>query len=821
MSGTTTGMVCVDTKKTERVEFSRPLLRFISDAFPDLLEDMRTAIEDLSKMRESCVNPERSEKGVDAMIRYYLQLSAMESKLPINENQIHITFTWYDSFYKDSVFSGKRGSVVNSLFERAAILFNIGAVSSQIASAQNLDTDDGLKIAAKYFQISSGAFSVLRDKVVPLLQKTPTPDLSPDVLASLAVLMQAQGQECIYTKAVADKMKEKVTCRLAASAMDFYAEAYKSMSSVNLKGTVWDKWTATVLAKQNYMGGMAEYYQALNAKSSKDPGSIGEELCRLKEADKLMSDAVKQGVGAFECKDKASKINRALAAAQKDNDFIYHERIPNLPDLVAIGRAAVAKPTPLPLEMEGWCDVFSKLVPLNVQQAATMYASRKDHLIHTELTRLREATQGLNSCLSNMNLPAALEDLSGKEVPASLIEKSAKVRSEGGLMKLRQMFNDLPDLLQRNEEIIKDTQNSIAEEERTDQHLRAQFSAKWNRTKSEDINANMKSQGTKYSTLLTNARNADEIVKKKFSDNEGAIEILSKDEAELMRSIPAGGAQSLSQEGQKAVASLKALMDQIKLLKGERDALEQAFKEGGDTEEMIEKFSQLNMESQLFNDEAISTDQLEKVYGPLTARVVDTIKTQDQMLAKITAANDEFKKSRSSSTSDPRSETMSQLAAGYDAFIELQSNLAEGTKFYNNLTKILSTFQTQVNDYVFARNTEKEDLLKTLTSASAAAPAPSRPPPPQFHSQAPQQSAPPPAAAPAGYQPYPQQYPGYGYAPPAQYGGYYTYPGPQGQQQPPQQPQYPYPPQQGQGQYPPGQYPQQPQYPPYSGPTGR
>ena len=52
-----------------------------------------------------------------------------------------------------------------------------------------------------------------------------------------------------------------MTCRLAASAMDFYTEAYKSMSSVNLKGTVWDKWTATVLAKQNYMGGMAEYYQ--------------------------------------------------------------------------------------------------------------------------------------------------------------------------------------------------------------------------------------------------------------------------------------------------------------------------------------------------------------------------------------------------------------------------------------------------------------------------------------------------------------------------------------------------------------------------------
>jgi hypothetical protein len=42
------------------------------------------------------------------------------------------------------------------------------------------------------------------------MQKIPTPDLSPEVLASLTTLMQAQAQECIYIKAVADKMKEKV-----------------------------------------------------------------------------------------------------------------------------------------------------------------------------------------------------------------------------------------------------------------------------------------------------------------------------------------------------------------------------------------------------------------------------------------------------------------------------------------------------------------------------------------------------------------------------------------------------------------------------------
>ena len=53
----------------------------------------------------------------------------------------------------------------------------------------------------------------------------------------------------------------QVVCRLASSAFDFYSESYKAMSSVNLKGTSWDKWTATCLAKLNFMSGLAEYYE--------------------------------------------------------------------------------------------------------------------------------------------------------------------------------------------------------------------------------------------------------------------------------------------------------------------------------------------------------------------------------------------------------------------------------------------------------------------------------------------------------------------------------------------------------------------------------
>lgn len=40
-----------------------------------------------------------------------------------------------------------------------------------------------------------------------------------------------------------------------------------------------------------------------------------------------------------------------LNEAKKDNDFIYHERIPDVKNLEPIPKALIAKPTPLPSKL--------------------------------------------------------------------------------------------------------------------------------------------------------------------------------------------------------------------------------------------------------------------------------------------------------------------------------------------------------------------------------------------------------------------------------------------------------------------------------------
>lgn len=58
------------------------------------------------------------------------------------------------------------------------------------------------------------------------------------------------------------------------------------------------------------------------------------------------------------------------------------------------------------------------------------------------------------SVLASLNLPAAIEDTSGTEIPQSLLEKALYVREAGGISALEASMTELPNLLQRNKELL-------------------------------------------------------------------------------------------------------------------------------------------------------------------------------------------------------------------------------------------------------------------------------------------------------------------------------------------------------------------------------
>ena len=64
-------------------------------------------------------------------------------------------------------------------------------------------------------------------------------------------------------------------------------------------------------------------------------------------------------------------------------------------------------------------------------------------------------------------------------------------------------------------------------------------------------------------------------------------------------------------------------------------------------------------------------------------------------MAEIQKNHEQFVKENGGG-SNARDDMLKKLAAANDAYFELKGNLQEGTKFYNDLTQLLVTFQSKV-----------------------------------------------------------------------------------------------------------------------------
>ncbi|XP_044731295.1 programmed cell death 6-interacting protein isoform X2 [Chrysoperla carnea] len=709
-------LISVPLKKPTEVDIVKPLQNLIQSTYStaDKPQDYTESINELQKLRNTAIWRafDRYESSLDVIYNYYDEISALEGKIPAHE--VQIPFKWKDAFNKATLFGGRQSLTISSLsYERVCVLFNIAALQSAVAANQILDSDEGLKLAAKLFQQAAGIFYHLKNTVMSAVQQDPTPDLNPETLQALSSLMLAQAQEIFVVKSIHDNMKDGIIAKLCCQCEDMYVEVLKIFQKENLK-VLWDReWLSLIAGKQGAYHALTEFYQSLVCKASK---KVGEEITRLEQASQLLKTAQTRSgrTGFFD--EFMSKIQRNLTEAKKDNDFIYHERIPDPKSLEPVGKAMLAKVISLPEKLgTNFKDLFGELVPVAIHQALATFDVRKNEIVNTEISRLRESTQLLNSILASLNLPAAIEDTEGTDLPQSLIEKANNVSSEGGISSLQNLITELPELLKRNRDILDECERLLNEEKESDDKLRSQFESRWTRTPSEKLTEMFKSNIAKYRQIINNAIEADKVVKTKYEMHLAGMQLLSKPISEIESAVPqsAGGGNV---KDSSAVTTLRRLMEEVETIKAERDVIEHELKSA--TIDMKTKFLHALAQDGGVNETALSVESLGQLYGPLQKQVKASLAKQETLVSEIQAANTQFIRENGAGSSS-RDTKMKELAAAHDAFIELKNNLKEGTTFYNNLTQLLVSFQNKISDFVFARKTEKEELLKDLTHESS------------------------------------------------------------------------------------------------------
>jgi hypothetical protein len=329
-------------------------------------------------------------------------------------------------------FTHKATSQYSLAFEKASILFNISAVLSCHAAIQTRSQESGLKQAYHSFQAAAGMFTYINENFL----HAPSADLSRDTIKSLINVMLAQAQEVFLEKQIADQKKIGLLAKLASQAATLYGQALEGIQE-NVTKAIFEKvWLLMVQAKFNLMSSMAQYYQAL---ADDDANSHGMAIARLQVAEAHARDANKisnsfpssvppssnltadsGAIMADITKRHLVSVQQKLKELTKDNDFIYHQPVPDMASVPAVAKLPAAKPIPVTELYAGQDiqritgpDLFAKIVPLSVTESASLYDEEKAKLVRAETERVDTANSEMAASLDYLRLPGALQVLKG------------------------------------------------------------------------------------------------------------------------------------------------------------------------------------------------------------------------------------------------------------------------------------------------------------------------------------------------------------------------------------------------------------------------
>ncbi|KAJ3050740.1 pH-response regulator protein palA/rim20 [Rhizophlyctis rosea] len=739
-----TNMLAVDFKRTERLSLAPPIKSYIQTAYaedPDqYIDDFRA----LEALRGDIVVPDVHQASLNKLLKYYGQLCFLGGKFPIDENHIKICFLWHQVLAKEK----KSVSSFSINFEKAGVLFNTAAMYSQLGVKQERGTAEGIKKACQYFQQAAGIFKFLLENLaewnVPQIG-----DLQASILETLTNMMLGQAQECFWHKAVVDKLKDAIVAKLAMQAATFYETASQSAEG---SGAFDKTWTTHLQVKKHHFNAAAQYRGSAECKGA---GRYGEEIARLQLAQasvkkgmehylfkhalphvqgdmKVTSARIRDGSGSLLTKhvnqNLQQMIENELRRAEKDNDIVYMEVVPRVETLVPIKGAVMVQATPLPTPAEMGdivgTPVFSKLVPYAVHAAASLYSSKKDSLVKSEISKLEEATALCQSTLASMNLPSAIEALEQPiGLPPALLQRSQEVRNQGGARGLNDQWQTATTLGQKDAEILDEAVRILDDEAKEDEELRVQFRERWGRTPSKDLTNNLRDTVRNFRNKLEAAKKADQLVRGKIDTHIHFIESLSLTKEELEASIPSSTASSTLALKDPNVKELKTLLQQLTALLNKRQPLIDDVKKTSGADDIGAKLAELSIHGNEINEEAAFADQLQR-YDPFASAVRESIAEQENLLNGIRSANSRFVESKQTNEMiRQREQALQNLDNAFKFFGEISKNLQEGIKFYTDFQNVLTKFRDNCKDYAFSRNVDKKDYLAQLQQSITNVPA--------------------------------------------------------------------------------------------------
>ncbi|KAL1513277.1 hypothetical protein ABEB36_002703 [Hypothenemus hampei] len=251
-------MIPLGLKETKEIDFREPFKDFILEHYSEDANKYEDPIADFMDTRQAMRTPLRDATGIGLLFRYYNQLYYVERRFFPPDRSLGIYFEWFDSL------TGVPSCQRTVAFEKACVLFNMGAIYTQIGAKQDRSTAKGLDMAVDNFLRAAGTFKYIHENFT----NAPSMDLGPEILEMLVQLMLAQARECLLEKLQLqseDKRSMDICLDLAQEAAELaesYAQVHELISHDSVHDYVPYSWISLTQVKREFYTSMAHCHVA-------------------------------------------------------------------------------------------------------------------------------------------------------------------------------------------------------------------------------------------------------------------------------------------------------------------------------------------------------------------------------------------------------------------------------------------------------------------------------------------------------------------------------------------------------------------------------
>ncbi|KAJ5232433.1 hypothetical protein N7468_005389 [Penicillium chermesinum] len=763
-------MLSAPLKQTNEIDWIQPLKDYIRQTYGEDPERYSQECATLNRLRQDMRGAGKdSATGRDLLYRYYGQLELLDLRFPVDENHIKISFTWFDAF------THKPTSQYSLAFEKASIIFNISAVLSCHAANQNRAEDAGVKTAYHSFQASAGMFTYINENFL----HAPSTDLNRDTVKTLINVTLAQAQEVFLEKQITDEKKPGFLAKLAGQAAYLYQQAGETMQEFVSKN-VFDKvWSTVVQAKAAHLSSVASYYQAI---ADDEANSHGVAIARLQLADKQATTALtwakafpssapatsnmtaESGTALVELvKHNQTNVQTKLASMIKDNDFIYHQPVPNEAGLSAVAKLPAAKAIPVSELYQGQDiqriigpDIFQKLVPMSVTETASLYDEEKAKLIRAETEKVETANGEMAASLDYLKLPGSLNILKGgMDQEMTVDEEFTRWCSElAGHKPFNKAFDELQERKADVTAQLDQCSKQLDLEESVCEKMRSKYGADWSQQPSARLNTTLRGDIRTYRDTIAEASTSDTQLLSSFRQFEADFDQMRSagetDEADVLfqqAMIKAGAKHNKGKNGATSpaegsllddvydegsasvadqIAKVEEILKKLNLVKRDRAQVLKDLKEKVHTDDIsnvliLNKKSIAGQETQLFEAE------LEK-FRPHQNRLLQATHKQQSLMKELTKTYADLlqdkrvqaEQSKYEGVTRQRNSVMARYKKIYEAFNNLSSGVMQARTFYKEMSENVESLRKNVETFISNRRSEGAQLLSQIERDKAS-----------------------------------------------------------------------------------------------------